>query len=126
MAAMSSAAQPAQQTGVPLWPDAELTDVPDGTFSRIYSFHAYNVGWNYTDKNRSEKWLADEIVRLYQENGFDAIGISEIFEVEYDDDAAKKKSVEERLLGVICTALPISSNELFNFAKCPWFLLTNY
>ena len=94
MAGTSRAAQPALNTVERLYPDGTCSSAHDHDFSRIYSFHSYNVGWNYSDKTRSEHWLGGEIVRLYREHGFDAIGISEIFEVEYD--ASKLKEVDER------------------------------
>ena len=49
----------------------------------VYSFHAYNVGWNFTDKQRTADWLGNELVRHWREHGFNAIGISEVFEVTY-------------------------------------------
>lgn len=52
----------------------------------VYRFAAYNVGWNYNDKKRSAEWLSDEIVKVWQEHSFHAIGISEIFEVDYPED----------------------------------------
>ena len=92
----SSVAQPAQQTAASFWPDKGRTDVHGEAFSRIYSFHAYNVGWNWTDKGRNEEWLGREISTLYEEYNFDAVGISEIFEVEYGDDENMNRQVEER------------------------------
>ena len=92
----SSAAQPAQQTAASFWPDKGRTDVHGEAFSRIYSFHAYNVGWNWTDKGRDEEWLGREISKLYEQYNFDAVGISEIFEVEYGDDENMNRQVEKR------------------------------
>ena len=36
--------------------------------SSVYSFHAYNVGWNITDSQREAWWLGTEVVRDWKEN----------------------------------------------------------
>ena len=56
----------------------------------VYSFHAYNVGWNNTDNQRDAWWLGTEVVRGWKEHKFHAIGISEVFEVDYPADEIKK------------------------------------
>ena len=116
----SSAAQPAQQNATSLWPGERRTDVHGEAFSRIYSFHAYNVGWNWTDKGRDEKRLGKEISKLYEECNFDAIGISEIFEVEYDNDVEMKDKVEkqrDKILAHLLRALAAASSRAQQRAK---------
>ena len=51
--------------------------------SQAYRIAAYNVGWNITSKKHSAGWLSEELVGLWREHKFHAIGISEIFEVDY-------------------------------------------
>ena len=65
-------------------------DAEQPASSPVYSFHAYNVGWNITDKERDAWWLGTEVVRDWKENKFHAIGISEVFEVEYLADEIEK------------------------------------
>ena len=54
---------------------------PDMT--RMYRFAAYNVGWIITDKGRSAARLADELVEVWRAHNFHAMGVSEVFEVDY-------------------------------------------
>ena len=120
----SSVAQPAQQTAASFWPTYSLpsrrTEFHGEAFSRIYSFHAYNVGWNWTDKKRNEEWLGREISKLYEQYNFDAVGISEIFEVEYGDDENMNRRVEKRreqILTFLLHALAAASSSAGQPAK---------
>ena len=95
-----------------LWPEhGRVTNMYAETPHRVYCFDAYNVGWNYADRKRDEKWLADEICTLYREDSFDAIGISEIFEVEYDSHPGMTKPVEQRRARILDCLLQSLSNQ---------------
>ena len=64
-------------------------DAEQPASSPVYSFHAYNVGWNITDSQREAWRLGTEVVRDWEENKFHAIGISEVFEIDYTFDEIK-------------------------------------
>ena len=65
-------------------------DAEQPASSPVYSFHAYNVGWNNTDSKREVWWLGAELVRDWKENKFHAIGISEVFEADYPGNEIEK------------------------------------
>ena len=60
----------------------------------MYGLHAYNAGWNITDKTRDNWLLGINVFRDCKEKQLHAICISEVFEVEYPADEVKK--VDER------------------------------
>ena len=62
----------------------------------FYVFDAYNVGWNLTDKKRTPQLLAEELVAVWRHHPFHAIGLSEIFEIEYKDEALKAQAQTRR------------------------------
>ena len=83
-AATRSAEQPASSTAEQAaTSQAATSSAEQPALSQVYKFHGYNLGWNYTDKQRSAQWLSEELVRLWNEHGFHAIGLSEVFEIEY-------------------------------------------
>ena len=93
--------------------------------SLVYSFHAYNVGWNFTDKKRTAQWLGKELVQHWHEHGFNAIGISEVFEIEY---AAPQKLHVDVCRKEILASLLKQLNEcvfcwLARLPECPLSLL---
>ena len=67
--------------------DPDVAEQPAS--SPVYSFHAYNVRWNINDKQREAWWLRSQVVRDWKENKFHAIGISEVFEIDYTSDEIK-------------------------------------
>ena len=66
---------------------------------RSYVFDAYNVGWSLTDKRRTPEHLGEELVQLWCDHHFHAIGLSEIFEIEYKDEAVRAQ-VKTRREGI--------------------------
>ena len=61
-----------------------------------YVFDAYNVGWSFTDKKRTPQRLAEELVEVWLDHHYHAIGLSEIFEIEYKDEALKAQAETRR------------------------------
>ena len=51
--------------------------------TKVYKFASYNIGWNITDKSRSATRLANELLEVWRRHSFHAIGVSEVFEVDY-------------------------------------------
>ena len=45
-------------------------DAEQPASSPVYSFHAYNVGWNITDKERDAWWLGIEVARIGRRTNF--------------------------------------------------------
>ena len=74
-------------------------DAEQPASSPVYSFHAYNVGWNNTDSKREVWMLGAELVRDWKDNKFNAICISEVFKVDYP--AGKIAKVDERRQGIL-------------------------
>ena len=73
-----------------------------------YVFDAYNVGWNLTDKKRTPQRLAEELVEVWcDHHQFHAIGLSEVFEIEYKDEAlsAQVKTKREGIRDVLLETL---------------------
>ena len=76
----------------------------------IYVFDAYNVGWSLSDKKRTAERLGQELVQLWHDHEFHAMGLSEIYEVEYKDEATsnqvqtKRESIRDVLLGMLTKA----------------------
>ena len=89
--AASSAAQPATNSAGRLYdsPKAHITEKP--ALSGIYKIHAYNVGWLYADKKRTAEQLSREVSRLWVDHRFHAIGISEVFEIDYSNKLLLEK-----------------------------------
>ena len=81
-AVLASPLDPGNAAHIVLEP-AEPNSAEQPVMSRVYKFDAYNLGWNITDKERSARWLGEELVQLWRNHQFDAIGLSEIFEVDY-------------------------------------------
>ena len=109
----SRAAQPASSNAEQLFseelPSPSSAEQPASC--SVYSFHAYNVGWNFGDKQRTADSLGEELVRHWCEHQFNAIGISEVFEVAYpphrlvEVDARRKEilsSLVEQLNYRVC------------------------
>ena len=67
--------------------------------SQVYTFHAYNLGWNYTDNRRTTQWLCEEVVRRWRGHAFAAIGLSEVFEIDYP--STQLAQVDERRRGIL-------------------------
>ena len=73
----------------------------------IYVFDAYNVGWSLSDKKRTAELLGEELVELWRHHKFHAIGLSEIFEIEYKDEKIKndvtmtRQHIRDVLLGML-------------------------
>ena len=87
---MTSAVQLASSSGVAQPASGAAQPAP----RPVFGFSAYNVGWQFNDKKRDAWWLGAELVRHWHESNFHAIGISEVFEVEYP--AADIGNVDER------------------------------
>ena len=70
-------------------------------------FDAYNVGWNLQDRKRTAERLGQELVKLWHDHEFHAIGLSEIFEIEYKDETIrndvmmKREYIRDVLLGML-------------------------
>ena len=62
----------------------------------FYVFDAYNVGWNLKDRKRTAERLGQELVKLWHDHEFHAIGLSEIFEIEYKDEATRNEVMTKR------------------------------
>ena len=56
----------------------------------------WNIGWDYNSKKHSSAQLADELWRVGQQHGFDAFGLSEIFEVDYINPQELQKVTDRR------------------------------
>ena len=73
-------------------------------------FDAYNVGWSLSDKKRTARRLGEELVELWHDHEFHAMGLSEIYEVEYKDAATrnevmiKRERIRDVLLGMLTKA----------------------
>ena len=65
----------------------------------FYVFDACNVAWSLSDKKRTAVLLGQELVKLWHHHKFHAIGLSEIFEIEYKDEALRAQ-VETRREGI--------------------------
>ena len=77
----------------------------------MYVFDAYNVGWSLTDKKRTPALLGDELIRLWREHAYHAIGLSEIFEIEYPPDQLPHvREKRETICKVLLRMLTEASN----------------
>ena len=63
---------------------------------RSYVFDAYNVGWSLGDKMKTPEVLGKELVDLWHHHKFHAIGLSEIYEIEYKDEAVSAEVQEDQ------------------------------
>ena len=82
--------------------------------SEAYRIAAYNVGWNITDKKRSAGLFSEDLVGVWRERQFHAIGISEIFEVDYP--AVRRAGADERRRGILAEFL----NDLRQHVSAGW------
>lgn len=79
--------------------------------SQVYTCHAYNTGWNYTDKGRTTQRLCEEVVRLWRVHAFDAIGLSEIFDIDYPSTQLAQIDARRRdILAAVTTQLRLVSS----------------
>ena len=88
-----------------------LSDAEQPASSPMYGFHAYNVGWNFTDKKRDHWWLGTELVRDWKEKKIHAIGISEVFEVDYPADEVK--NVDDRRQDILKNLVKRLNDEVY-------------
>ena len=73
--------------------------------TKVYKFASYNIGWNITDKSRSATRLANELLEVWWRHSFHAIGLSEVFEVDYPPQTLVAVNAQRQaILNVIVAA----------------------
>ena len=61
----------------------------------------WNIGWNYTSKKHNMHWLAREIYNFHTAKSFDAMGISEIFNVEEEHLHEERQVIMQHLVDAL-------------------------
>jgi len=61
----------------------------------------WNIGWNYTSKKHNMHWLAREICNFHTAKSFDAMGISEIFNIEEEHLHEERQVIMQHLVDAL-------------------------
>ena len=70
-------------------------------YTDVFRFASMNLGWQITSKKHTAAWLCTVVEDVMQARAPDALGLSEIFEIDNNSDVAtvRKQNLLEMILG---------------------------
>ena len=73
----------------------------NGSYTSVFRFASMNLGWQITSKKHTAEWLCTAVEDVIQARAPDALGLSEIFEIDDDSEVAtvRKKNLLKMVLG---------------------------
>ena len=63
------------------------TCASDGSYTDAFRLSAMNLGWNIISKKRTAEWLCTAMEDAIQARDLNALGLSEIFEIDDNSEA---------------------------------------
>ena len=66
----------------------------------VFRFASINLGWDFKSQKHTPKWLCSAVKDVIQARALDALGLSEIFEIDFNSDEAnaRKKDILQKIL----------------------------